>query len=152
MKVGFTGTQKGMTPEQKARVRSFLKAAHLGHAEFHHGDCVGADAEAHDIAREEGYRIVIHPPSDDKKRAFKEGDYSFPLEPYLDRNEAIVRSTDIMLATPSTNREVQRSGTWSTIRRARTLRRAAIIVYPSGEVVTIIVYPPSGEVVKEIPK
>src|SRR2546421_1503 len=59
--------------------------------EFHHGDCIGVDAFAHDVAYDLGYYIFVHPPSDPKFRAFK-GARSDPrikiLEPryYLDRN------------------------------------------------------------------
>ena len=55
---GFTGTQHGMTDAQKATLRDFLAA---GSGEFHHGDCIGADSEAHDIADECGYSIVSAP-------------------------------------------------------------------------------------------
>jgi hypothetical protein len=47
-----------MTDAQKATLRDFLAA---GSGEFHHGDCIGADSEAHDIADECGYRAPAEP-------------------------------------------------------------------------------------------
>jgi hypothetical protein len=46
-KIGFTGTQDGMTDQQKSMLRDLLDG---GTGEFHHGDGIGADSEAHDIA------------------------------------------------------------------------------------------------------
>jgi hypothetical protein len=90
--------------------------------EFHHGDCVGADAEADDlIAQIGGCKIVIHPPDNPRKRAFKTrypGRIVLPAKPYLMRNHDIVDATDILIAAPKTNEEELRSGTWATIRYA----------------------------------
>ena len=44
MIVGFTGTQRGMTETQRSVVHALL--ACLPVVTFHHGDCIGADAEA----------------------------------------------------------------------------------------------------------
>lgn len=66
-------------------------------------------------------RIVIHPPGDPKLRAFCEGAYRvMPPQPYLQRNHAIVDASEILFALPlEAERELQRSGTWATIRYAR---------------------------------
>src|ERR1700730_19108648 len=66
---GFTGTRQGMTAEQKSALRNFLDG---GVGEFHHGDCIGADSEAHDIADECGYGIILHPPTNYSERAWRE--------------------------------------------------------------------------------
>lgn len=39
---------------------------------------------------------------------------------YMKRNDALVKAADILVAFPETSTEQLRSGTWATIRRART--------------------------------
>jgi hypothetical protein len=65
MKIGFTGSREGMSTHQKEQF--VLKLNELGVTEFHHGDCAGADAQAHDIIREffPNVKIVVHPPKSD---------------------------------------------------------------------------------------
>ena len=129
--VGFTGTQRGVTPAQFRRLCEALGAWPRG--EFHHGDCVGADASAHDIACALGYRVVIHPPTNDSKRAYCAGAaVVLPPRGYLLRNGDIVDASEVMVATPGELSEQLRSGTWATIRRARRAERPMIIIYPDG--------------------
>ena len=45
MKIGFTGTQKGMTHHQLIKLLDELCS--YSNIELHHGDCIGADAQAH---------------------------------------------------------------------------------------------------------
>lgn len=62
--IGFTGTRRELTPEQRHQVWLILLAARgAGARDFHHGDCVGADAAAHKLAVDLGYAITVHPPS-----------------------------------------------------------------------------------------
>jgi hypothetical protein len=128
MKIGFTGTSQGMTSKQKAIVRNLL----LGEEELHHGDCIGADAEVHEIANGFKILVVIHPPTNPKARAFCEAasETREPL-PYLDRNHVIVDETDALVAAPR-GPEVQRSGTWATIRYALKQGKPVFIVLPDG--------------------
>jgi hypothetical protein len=116
---GFTGTRRGMTGFQRGQLFGFLDLQ--GITEFHHGDCLGADADADKIARSLGCHIVIHPPTDPKLRAFcfQEGDTLLAEKPYLIRNMDIVNAVGTMFAAPAEQVEVQRSGTWMTIRYAR---------------------------------
>jgi len=133
MKIGFTGTQKGMTPHQHKSV--YLMLSEELPEEIHHGDCIGADDEVHNIASELRIKIVIHPPIKGGKRAFRLGDESRPEQHYLVRNQQIVNETDVLIATPKSNKEELRSGTWSTIRYAmRETRMAVRIVWPNGNV------------------
>lgn len=135
MRVGFTGTQKGMTLEQKAELEHILLGCLLEvifGSSFHHGDCVGADAEASDIARNLEYRIICHPPLESSKRAFTASDFEFPKKSYLDRNRDIVNACEILIAAPKENKEVLRSGTWATIRYARKNKVPVIIIAPKG--------------------
>lgn len=119
-----------MTPEQKHAVRAVL-ACHQG-AVLHHGDAIGADAEAHDIAVELGIAVVIHPPANDKQRAFKSAPDIRPPRPYLDRNRDIVRETTLLIAAPAEAAEQLRSGTWSTVRYARRLGRRIVVLAPTA--------------------
>ena len=134
MTLGFTGTQRGQTQRQRATVRGLF--TELKVTELHHGDCIGSDAQADLDAKRVGANIVIHPPSDDKKRAFC--DYSLPVvsrEPksYLERNRDIVdEGIDGLIATPKEASEVRRSGTWATVRYARSVGRRIWIVFPDG--------------------
>jgi hypothetical protein len=128
--VGFTGTQRGMEPNQLSVVRYFLGG--LAYTRLHHGDCIGADAQAHQIARRKGLSIHRHPPDNPSKRAFCDFDYDSPELPYLVRNQAIVDFAEFMIAAPGEFEEQLRSGTWATIRYARKTKTPLVIVYPDG--------------------
>lgn len=134
MKYGFTGTQKGMTLYQRKQLRKEL--GQPGITEFHHGDCEGADLEAHFIAVDCRIPlIVIHPPSDAKKRAFASlitnshgcRIETRPEKPYLARNNDIVVETDKIAGAPDGDERI-RSGTWSTIRLAERLGKPVKIL------------------------
>lgn len=119
--VGVTGSRTEPSADQVAWLReelAILWAA--GYRVLHHGDCTGADATAHRIAHDLGYRIMIHPPDNPKHRAFCQrghDDWLLPERPYLTRNRDIVDACDFLLALPS-GPEERRSGTWHTIRYA----------------------------------
>ena len=139
LKIGFTGTQKGMTFDQKNNFLVTLKELnedrHL--EEFHHGDCIGADKDAHQLV--ETYfphvMIHIHPPENGVKRAFCKGGFNHPERPYLERNKNIVDFTDILIAVPDGESEKMRSGTWSTIRYAKKLNKNTMIIIPNGKTI-----------------
>lgn len=135
MDLGFTGTQAGMSPHQRIQVLALLilyRTAPYYFSRFHHGDCLGADAQAHRLARALGYAIILHPPTDRKKRAFLQADCDEVREakPYLERNQEIVDESLRLIATPKEAYEVLRSGTWSTIRRAQQKRIPIDIIAP----------------------
>lgn len=136
MHVGFTGTKNGMTKIQSERVEdllSFYKKDKGGeYSLFHHGDCYGADEEAHVIADVMGWKVCIHPPEDNRFRAYLDGKITMSPLPYLERNSAIVQHSSILIAAPSQLAEVLRSGTWATIRRARNAGKTVRIVYVNG--------------------
>lgn len=132
--VGFTGTQRGMTSHQKKEVRRILQD--LNPERAHHGDCVGADADFHAICDAMRIAVVLHPPTDPKKRAFCEGSSHVRLpRPYLDRNHDIVRMTGCLIATPGERDEQLRSGTWATVWHARKCNRQIYLIFPNGDVV-----------------
>lgn len=128
MKYGFTGTQEGMTERQQKTLILLLKD--MKNHVFHHGDCVGADEQAHFIAERCGLYIWIHPPINNNKRAFCESDTILPAKEYIDRNHDIVDACDILIAAPKTLSEGLRSGTWATIRYARKNSIPCIILEP----------------------
>lgn len=139
MRVGFSGTRHGMTFEQAASMLRLLTLWRLeeGAQAFHHGDCVGADAEAHRHAISLGYDVVVHPPIDGHARAWCIGDgvtYRAPGH-YLARNRAIALSTDRLLAAPRTH-VPGKGGTWYTVNFALGCERPVWLVLPSGEVNT----------------
>ena len=127
--IGFTGSRRGITDAQAGILRVLLVNVY----EFHHGDCVGADEAAHDIARESGCcRIVGHPCKYEGMRAFTACDEVLPPKAPLQRNHDIVDVAERMVACPNTESEVWRSGTWATIRYAKKQHRPLVIVFPNG--------------------
>lgn len=130
---GYTGTQRGMNKRQK---RIFVKSiVELNPTEFHHGDCTGGDEQAHALVREHlpDCKIVIHPPINEFKRAFCEGDVILPAKEYLDRNHDIVNASSKMYATPGENEEQLRSGTWATYRYAKKAGKEVKLILPRRE-------------------
>lgn len=133
LSVGFTGTQRGLAADQRERLITVLRNFYL--TEFHHGDCKGADEQAHSIMQTfavSPFRIIIHPPDKVAKRAFCSGGDLEAAKPYLVRNRDIVNACDILVACPATMEEVLRSGTWSTLRYARKQGKKTIIIFPDG--------------------
>ncbi|MBW2079094.1 MAG: hypothetical protein JRI71_16385 [Deltaproteobacteria bacterium] len=136
--VGFTGTQKGMTSQQKGSIMDLMRE--LGPVEVHHGDCIGADEEFNGISTSMDIAVVLHPPKKRLKRAYCAGtviDVRKPRE-YLLRNKDIVRDSDVLIAAPRQFYEPSgrsKGGTWATVGYARNKGMPIYIVYPDGEVV-----------------
>lgn len=133
---GFTGSSKGMTSLQKQEVVRLLSNVTV----LHHGDCIGSDEQANHIALGLNVRVVLHPPTDTKARAFCCGWSACRLsKPYLQRNREIVKeAVDGLIATPRNFAETPRrgisAGTWSTVRYARELGRKIWIIFPDGTI------------------
>jgi hypothetical protein len=131
---GFTGTRDGLTVPQRNGLRALLHAL-PPHSELHHGDCVGADFDAHVLAKAIGWRIISHP--GDVQPALRadliDADEIMSRRPALDRNVDIVLATSELIACPRTMQEEIRSGTWQAVRAARKYDRPVTIVWPSGE-------------------
>lgn len=133
MKIGFTGTRYGMSEAQKREVRALLQKLHGPGAVFHHGDCVGSDVEAAQIAYELGFRIVCHAPIKESDRAFfPHNDEVRPPKSYFARNRDIVDETDQLIGTPI-GPDQGSGGTWYTINYARRRGKAVIVVDRHGE-------------------
>lgn len=146
--VGFTGTQGGMTAAQKSSLKKLLQK--LKPIIFHHGDCLGSDIQASDIAHDLGIKIHLHPPNIDKKRAFcKYADKEEEPKPYMKRNEAMVKATGVYISTPKENikdwdpdpltkakklASSLRSGTWATTNRAIKKGIPVYIIMKDGSI------------------
>lgn len=129
VKFGFSGTREGMSANQKDFIFHLMQDK-MG--EFHHGDCIGADAEAHDIATMLGWKVCIHPPLDESLRAYKTGAIQYAKAPYKVRNKNIVEKTAVLLAAPKAFDG--RGGTWNTIEWAKRLKRQFYIILPNGDI------------------
>jgi len=144
-RLGFTGTLRGMSPLQK---RVFVKFITMllerkMIKEFHHGDAIGADYDAHYIVKHlsdntvgNPIKIYIHPPINISKRAFCKGAYfTHEAKEYLVRNKDIVNDSDIMTATPKEREEQWRgSGTWATIRYSKKKNKPLSVIHSDGKV------------------
>jgi hypothetical protein len=133
--VGFTGARNGMTDSQRGAVTAFLRAWHV--LAFVHGDCIGSDDDADSIAFELNLPRVLRPGKEERYRAHgeKRGGNVLKVYPAMDfllRNGLIVKDSHIMLATPA-GPETTRSGTWSTVRRARDAKKHIVVIFPSGQ-------------------
>ena len=102
---------------------------------LHHGDCVGADEQAHDIARalsrNRGHKP--HPcPTNGRLSQHK----TFGSQrARLVRNKVIVRETTLLIAAPAQAMEQPRFGTSSTVRFARKMGRAICILRPDRRLI-----------------
>lgn len=132
-KLGFTGTRVGMTDAQLDAVRDFM-VDRYEFSQLHHGDCKGADEQAHEVAQWVGHYIVTHPPNNEKLRAYCDADETRTPKEYLERDRDIVKECDHLLATPAQSHNVDRSGTWYTIRYAIKMGIPVTIIYPDGRV------------------
>jgi hypothetical protein len=128
MKVGVTGTREGATEYQLNKLRSVLK--YLNGSEFHHGDCKGVDEQAAKIAKELGYKIICHPPSDDYLRAFFPYDETRDPAGYLKRDRAIVDECEILLVVPLQEEWQPKGGTWYTHDYAVKIYKPFNIIWP----------------------
>lgn len=143
---GFTGTQIGWSAKQYDAFQDRIwDISSVAPEDFclHHGDCIGSDANAHEVVFEMGWNIVVHPPTVEDKRAFVHRTKFWDDErctlldpfPYLDRNKHIVSAaTAELLATPQDKQERLRSGTWATVRAAKRLNLPVRLFHRDGSV------------------
>lgn len=138
MIIGFTGSRDGLSDKQKLALMKevILTYEHGGVDEAHHGACVGADHQFHDLMvwLIGAHRVVLHMPTNltlVPLVMFQMPD-SQKMKPlsYLDRNKEIVKACDRLIACPAQAKEVHRSGTWSTVRHARRLGRKVVLLTP----------------------
>lgn len=139
--LGISGSREGFSVSQK---ETFLKIlSELSLKEFHHGDCCGVDEESHDLVREAlpNVNILIHPPEDDKHRAyqFDKDTELYDPKPYLNRNRDIVKSSDLMVIVPNgPEYRNKRSGTWYTYRYAKKSKVPYAVLDWCGDGIRVI--------------
>ena len=131
MKVGITGTRSGMTQVQTEQVKLLL--ADLKGTQLHHGDCVGADAEVAELARELGYQIVCHPPEKSDLRAWVPADEMREPFSYFRRNRNIVDECDVLLVVPYQSTVQSEGGTWYTWSYAQKKNVRTEIIWPGED-------------------
>jgi hypothetical protein len=136
-RLGITGTRHGGTPEQLTALRELLASMDPG--ELRHGDCIGVDVQAAEIATELGWTTIAHPPTDPKARAWHTSTRVLPKKPYLDRNRDIVTRSLALIAVPDRNIDPAKpwqpgdGGTAYTAHYAFTNSSPIHLLYPSGE-------------------
>lgn len=143
MSYGITGTREGLSNLQTEWLREQLRLVHeytiKGRVkpEFHLGDCEGVDTQAYRMIVEEfGTEAILigHPPKNTRlARGLSYNVMREPL-PYIERNHALVDEASQVWAFPHQNHEVQRSGTWATIRYALKRGKDIQVVKPYSRV------------------
>ena len=130
--IGVTATRDGLTALQTKWLLEFLEKNRA--LTLHHGDCIGGDNEIATMFSNHGSYVIAFPGSTVHKRALcKANDLTFPWSDNLVRNRFIVNHVELLLAFPNSVSELQRSGTWFTIRYARKQRIPMFIINPNGE-------------------
>ena len=137
--LGFTGTQRGLSPQQIFFVQMFvreftrqcdlLREAALGR----HGCCVGADEQFHRMGTFGNVPMITHPGHIPEKTSTScSGVFHHLPRNTLERNQLVVSRSWALLVCPSTDVEQVRSGTWATIRYARRVRKPHVQVNLDG--------------------
>lgn len=143
--LGFTGTRRATTPHQRDNFRALL--AELNPTEFHHGCCVGADAEAAVIVRATcpSCRIIAHPGRSAAggdndlldQAALAGADEIRDTRAFLARNRDIVHACDVLVAMPFQDGRPARGtggGTWYTVEYAESKGKPVLLLMPRGQV------------------
>ena len=127
--VGVTGTQSGMTPEQKEKFAQFLKWWTTDGAEdtrltvdLIHGEAEGVDVEAAGIANDLGIRVSTP--------ETKTGHFA--------RNREIVDRCDVLVVIPWEDEWQSEGGTWYTHDYAKKKGVHIVTIWPSAEVHQLI--------------
>jgi hypothetical protein len=141
IRIGFSGPRGGMNQIQIQNLYTYLAQVALLNdhdpdvqgIEGRHGDCLGSDIAFHVLVTALRWRTVIHPPANDRYRAFCKGDEIRPPKPYLTRDWDIALETGELLATPDCPPR-RGSGTWTTISYAIQLGRPVKMFFPDGTI------------------
>ena len=129
MKIGVTGTREGSTDFQLQSAIDYMKSIPLP-AELHHGDCLGVDAEIAFAARELGWKVVCHPPTKLRLRAYHDSDEFREPAGYLQRDRAIVDECDFLMVLPLHMEWQNQGGTWYTHDYAVKINKPYKVFWP----------------------
>lgn len=136
MIVGVTGSRYGNTTAQLHTLRSWL-IEHLTEIEsLHHGCCDGFDTMVSYQAHSLGIPMEYHPPKiKTHQMVFPNGGWDgvwWPEKEYRERNTDIVNICDVLIAGPKEDVEEVRSGTWSTLRYAKSIGKEYKVLRKMG--------------------
>ena len=139
-RIGITAPRDGLSPHQiQALTSALMLAVTDGATHFHHGDCVGGDAEGARVAKALGMRLVCHPPTNPKLRAYVPSDETRPAKGYLERDRELVNELAVgngaLLGFPRLPEVPRGSGTWYTVHYARHKQVPLLCVTPDGMVI-----------------
>lgn len=136
MRIGITGTREGMNAMQKQKVYDLLDQLNCEcrmrdvQPEFHHGDCVGVDVEAAEIAASLGYIVIAHPGPKGDLQAGHKSDEIRPNFTHFKRNRNIVDETDVLIVVPLQSEWQPKGGTWYTHDYAVKNGKSLMVFYP----------------------
>lgn len=146
LKLGFSGTKKGMTLGQFETLckKVIMETALFENIEGHHGDCIGADKEFHSILDSlfACTKIVIHPSNIKGTQAHcvsPKAEWREELPP-LTRDRHIAKESDYLFFTPKEDEMMLRSGTWTTVRKAIAFNKKFTVILPDGSIRTETYY------------
>ena len=123
--IGVTGTQSGMTSEQKEKFKQFLYWRQFWGettVDLIHGEAEGVDVEAAGIANDLGIRVSTP--------ETKTGHFA--------RNREIVDRCDVLVVIPWQDEWQSEGGTWYTHDYAEKKGVDIVTIWPSAEVHQLI--------------
>jgi len=138
MILGFSGTRDGLNPTQLFNLDYEIERARA--SLFLHGGAEGADEHADQYASHHLIAVEVYPCTSTRYHYWAGLDDEIVRavhtpRPPLVRNKIIAQRCARLIATPSTNEETLRSGTWATIRYAKREFKRVTIIFPDGRVV-----------------
>lgn len=138
--IGITATREGLTGPQITTIKRELLGYYTIYCRdiyLHHGCCIGGDEQITVMAFTLGIKVCAHPPVNRKffsQLAYDLSSCKNDDKPFLDRNQDIVNASNVLIGAPKEKYEVLRSGTWSTIRKARDGKDIqTVVIYADGE-------------------
>lgn len=136
--IGFTGARVGMSSECVRAVSRQLGLIANANVVGLHGDCVGADSDFDCLCRLHSIETWMRPCTmdgneDHRFRAYTQAKPMGKATNPMKRNREIASQCHVLFGCPPTDHEVQRSGSWATIRYARKYGKPTFLFFPSGE-------------------